>query len=182
MNRLLPGEVAGSGDPERPLRSLDDAGVRDRSDTILLPVGPSDGDRVGHLVDTAAEVAGMMEARVRVLHVFTPPRFRRVLERSVHDPDAPPDPDEVAPRVEPVGEALRRLDAPLWNWGTTMTVEGRLGDRVSDEIVAAAAAVDAKRILVGGRQRTPTGKAVYGSTAQEVMLDATCPVTFVRDG
>jgi len=43
-----------------------------------------------------------------------------------------------------------------------------------------AAEVDADLVVVSGRKRTPTGKAVFGSTAQTVLLDAPCPVTFVR--
>jgi nucleotide-binding universal stress UspA family protein len=47
-------------------------------------------------------------------------------------------------------------------------------------IVDAAEEVDADLVVVGGRRRSPTGKAVFGSTAQEVMLEAPCPVMFVR--
>jgi nucleotide-binding universal stress UspA family protein len=150
-------------------------------DTILLPIGESDGDRVDALASTAAEVAGMMETSVRVLHVFTPDRYANAAARLGYDADTLPAPDELAARVGPVRDTVNALADPLRAWGTTMTVDGRVGDAIGDEIVAAADATDAKRILVGGRRRTPTGKVVFGSTAQHVLLDAPCPVTFVRD-
>lgn len=148
-------------------------------ETILLPVGASDEDRLDRLARTASETAGMMQATVRVLHVFSPSRYDDVTAELSDDVALTP--DEVARRVSPVSELVDALEEPVRNWGTTMTVEGRIGENVGEEIIAAARATDAKRIIVGGRRRTPTGKAVFGSTAQNVLLDAPCPVTFVRD-
>jgi nucleotide-binding universal stress UspA family protein len=160
--------VAGSGDD-------------DRRDAILLPVGLSDQRRIESLASTAAEVGGLMQSTVCILHVFTEPRFERVAERLESDSGATPDPDEAARHVEPVRAVARRLSSPLRDYGSTLRIAGRVGETVSDEIVAAAAEVDAKQVLVGGRRRTPVGKVRTGSTAQRVLLDAPCPVTFVRD-
>lgn len=153
----------------------------DAHDTVVLPVGYSDADRVEALAHTAAEVAGMMETTVRVLHVFTEARYREVCDRLNHPADDRPAPDDLVGRVPPVRDVANLLEDPLRAWGTTMDVTARVGDDVGGEIVAAAEAADAKRVLVGGRRRTPTGKVVFGSTAQRVMLSAPCPVTFVRD-
>jgi nucleotide-binding universal stress UspA family protein len=35
-------------------------------------------------------------------------------------------------------------------------------------------------LVVGGRGRSPTGKAVFGSTVETVLRRAPCPVTYVR--
>jgi nucleotide-binding universal stress UspA family protein len=58
-------------------------------------------------------------------------------------------------------------------------IRGAVGD-YSEQVVSVAEALEADLVLVGGRKRSPTGKAVFGSVAQEILLSAPCPVTFVR--
>ncbi|UPM42219.1 universal stress protein [Halocatena salina] len=43
-------------------------------------------------------------------------------------------------------------------------------------ILETAEEIDAKRICIAGRKRTPTGKAVFGSVTQGVILSTTRPV------
>jgi len=50
----------------------------------------------------------------------------------------------------------------------------------ADEILAAADAVDAGLIVIGLRRRSPVGKLFLGSSAQQVLLDASCPVVAVK--
>ncbi|MFB6126143.1 MAG: universal stress protein [Halolamina sp.] len=150
-------------------------------ETVLVAVGRAGGDRLGALADAAAEVAGPMHATVRVLHVFEPDRFQRAVAELEYDGDRRPAPDALARRVAPVRTVVRDLAGPLRDHGVPLRVAGRIGDDVAGEIVAEAEAVDATRVVVGGRRRTPTGKAVFGSTAQHVLIDAAAPVTFVRD-
>jgi len=178
MTEPVADEFVESGELDVPLA---EGGVDDRRDAVLLPVGRSDERRVESLASTAAEVGGLMQSTVCLLHVFTKPRFEQVAERLGYDSDAPPDPDEAARHVSPVRAVARQLGTPLRDYGSAMHISGRVGETVSDEIVAAAEDVDAKQVLVGGRRRTPVGKVKTGSTAQRVLLDAPCPVTFVRD-
>lgn len=58
---------------------------------------------------------------------------------------------------------------------------GRIGDP-AEEIVAYAADVDARYVVVGGRPRSPVGKAVFGSVSQAVLLKADRPVLSVISG
>ena len=63
------------------------------------------------------------------------------------------------------------------------TVEpiGRVGEP-TEEILAAAAEFDARYVVIGGHRRSPVGKALFGSTTQEVLLESDRPVVTVMRG
>lgn len=52
---------------------------------------------------------------------------------------------------------------------------GRVGD-VTEEILAAVSTRDPRFLVIGGRRRSPAGKALFGNTAQQLLLNADCPV------
>lgn len=54
------------------------------------------------------------------------------------------------------------------------------GKDVADEIVETAQVRQARLIVIGLRRRRPTGKFLFGSNAQRVLLDAECPVLAVK--
>lgn len=59
-----------------------------------------------------------------------------------------------------------------------VNTSGRVGDPTT-EIVAEADRIDARYIVVGGRKRSPTGKAIFGSVAQSVILNTSRPVVAI---
>ncbi|ELZ35012.1 universal stress protein uspa-like protein [Halogeometricum pallidum JCM 14848] len=143
---------------------------------VLVAVGPTDSDRLDRLVEETVDVAGPTGATVVLAHIFSPEDFEDRVEALGFDRGANDvSPDSVAVRYSVIREFANRLDAE----GIDYEVRGTVG--VEDEgITALAEESDADRILVGGRKRSPTGKAVFGSLAQQIMLSAPCPVTFVR--
>jgi nucleotide-binding universal stress UspA family protein len=54
------------------------------------------------------------------------------------------------------------------------------GDEPAEVIVSQAVAADARLVVIGMRRRSPVGKMLLGSTAQEVLFTAPCPVVTAR--
>lgn len=83
--------------------------------------------------------------------------------------------DSIADFAEQV--AKESLDEPF----DGVSGMGRVGDP-ADRITRAADSLNARYIVIGARKRSPTGKALFGSTTQAVLLSSTCPVvTVLRD-
>lgn len=146
-------------------------------DTILLAVGADNDDRIRRLGEETAAVAGPCGSEVVLVHVYTEEEFDRSRDRLNIDPQSEEStPDHVASRHA----SIRDLEDRMAEDDIPTQVRGVVGDR-GRSIVELSEEVEADRVVVGGRRRSPTGKAVFGSVAQEVMLSAPCPVTFVRE-
>lgn len=71
----------------------------------------------------------------------------------------------------------------LTDEGLSTTLCGvRENNRRADAILDVVESMDADRIYLYSRKRSPTGKAVFGSTVQRVILNARVPVTIVPFG
>ncbi len=72
--------------------------------------------------------------------------------------------------------------------GTQLTEEGiehrildyTVGDSLAEDLLAAARKNEVELLIIGLRRRSPVGKLVMGSTAQELLLNADCPVLAVK--
>jgi len=148
-------------------------------ETVLLAVGESDKGRIGPLAETTADIAGPAEATVALAHVFTNEEYESAQSNLDFDPESEMTPDDVAKRYV----TIRKLGDAMEAAGVDFTWHGRLTDDEDSQgetVVALAEELGADLVIIGGRKRSPAGKAVFGSTAQEILLEAPCPVTFVR--
>ena len=146
-------------------------------ETVVLAVGSEDEERAERLADEIAAVAGPADAEVVLTHVFDAEEFDGIRTKLGVDGGSEGSiPDMVAERHT----ATRRLSEALSAAGVRHSVRGAVGD-LAEEVVGTAERLDADRVVVGGRQRSPAGKAVFGSVAQEVLISAPCPVTFVPE-
>ena len=145
-------------------------------ETILLAVGSGDVHRSTELAATTVDIAEPTDATVVLTHVFTAREYEAVLDRlSLESAGDDLDPDEVAAQHATVRELAMTLEANDVDY----EIRGAVGEH-GESVVDLAAELGADRVVIGGRRRSPTGKAIFGSTAQQVLLSAPCPATFVR--
>jgi nucleotide-binding universal stress UspA family protein len=79
------------------------------------------------------------------------------------------------------GAEVDRLDARLRGSGVQYDIRQMVrGREPAEEIVDAAHELAATVIVIGLRRRTPTGKLLFGSQAQRILLDAECAVLAVK--
>jgi nucleotide-binding universal stress UspA family protein len=49
-----------------------------------------------------------------------------------------------------------------------------------EQVLKVAREINAQTLVIGLRRRSPTGKLIFGSTAQQLLLEAPCPVLAVK--
>ena len=78
-------------------------------------------------------------------------------------------------------ESIEGVHAKLHESGVEHEVRQLVrGVDPADDLIAVADEVDADLIVSGLRRRTPVGKLIMGSNAQQILLDAACPVLAVK--
>jgi nucleotide-binding universal stress UspA family protein len=146
--------------------------------TIVLAAGGGNGDLVDRLAATATDIADPADAEIILAHVFSDAEYDEARDRLNLSQDSEVTPSAIAQRKTDVRDLVDRLTES----GLNVTTYGRLAGGASrgERLAEIAEEVDADMVVVGGRDRSPAGKALFGSTSQDVLLEAACPVTFVR--
>jgi nucleotide-binding universal stress UspA family protein len=76
-------------------------------------------------------------------------------------------------------DSIEQISARLADEGISVEVCEEEGD-VGTTVLSVAAELSPDAIVMAGRKRSPVGKAIFGSVTQEVILNASSPVTVVR--
>jgi nucleotide-binding universal stress UspA family protein len=98
----------------------------------------------------------------------------------VHAVNSLPGGDETDAEASRDGEdALNVVAARLDGLATVETRQFVRGNEPATDLLAHADAVDADELVIGVRERTPTAKVVFGSTAQRVLLRSNRPIAVV---
>ncbi|QLG63842.1 universal stress protein [Halorarum salinum] len=129
-------------------------------------------DRSEQAAEVVAEAARLGEAfgePVHAVHVLTREEFVDLERTSVDDTGR-------AMPLDRIREVAARIaEERVEDAGVTAEAVGLVGDP-SDEIVNYADEHGASYVVVGGRKHSPVGKALFGSVAQSILLDAHHPV------
>lgn len=129
---------------------------------IILGYVPTAGGRAA--LDAAAEEAEAHRATLLII---------RAVDPSARDGSS---------TVTADAQLQERVDA-LRGQGLSVEVDVRKipdGQSAGGTLVWAAQEEDADLIVIGHRRRSPVGKLLLGSDAQEVLLGADCPVLTVK--
>jgi nucleotide-binding universal stress UspA family protein len=120
-------------------------------------------DATGYLAVTeAAREARWRETDVVIVNAVESAGYTRPTAADERDLDA------LAARLDTVGVPHRIRHLNIGS-GTA-----------SDAVLGVAQEVGAELLVVGIQRRSPVGKALLGSNAQRIILNATCPVLTVR--
>lgn len=132
-------------------------------------------DRV---VEVAADLADAYDDELIVLHVLERDESEELpLDSGAYTYEV--DDDGEYNRADHAMEIATKVRNRTLGNGSSAVPRGRSG-KPEEQIVNEANIEDARYLVIGGRQRTPVGKIIFGSTTQSVLLDADQPVVTVR--
>ncbi|MEO7448011.1 MAG: universal stress protein [Humibacillus sp.] len=91
--------------------------------------------------------------------------------------------DKLVDSRRAAGSVIDRLDADLVESGVPHEVRRiEHGSDPADQLLSVIEQERPRLLVIGIRHRTAVGKLLLGSTAQRLLLDATCPVLAVKAG
>jgi|SRR6056297_347637 len=132
-------------------------------------------ERAKEAVSEAVKIADAFGDAVHVVHVLSKSEFLELERAEVNKSGRAVEMDRIREHAAELAE--KASSEAVDEDGLPVDVEyvGLVGDAVT-RIVQYADDRDARYIVVGPHKKSPTGKALFGSTSQQVLLSANCPV------
>lgn len=125
-------------------------------------------DRADAVIEEATNLGTAFDEVVHLVHVMSRSEFvkrqRDEYEKGGHGVD----PDEIRAIAAEIAQERAGDDSSYQAVG--------LVGKAEEEIVKYADRENASYIVVSSKKRSPTGKALFGSVSQSVLLNADCPV------
>lgn len=125
-------------------------------------------DRASRVLTEAETLARAFDDEVHVVYAITRSEFVDLEQTSYDETGQALSMDDVKSHAREYAESVADLDVEHESIGLVGTP--------ADEVVRYASDVSARYIVVAPKKRSPTGKALFGSVAQSVLLNADCPV------
>lgn len=139
---------------------------------ILVAVGEEE-QNASAIAEHVAEIATGVGAEVTLFRAFTEGEFSDWLDEMGYDSAQPV---ELAQRHRVVNEMANILR----DSNVKLTVEARVGPP-AESVVDYVEQNEVDHVFLGGRRRSPTGKALLGSVGQQVLLRVDTPCTLMLD-
>ena len=136
---------------------------------VTVDEAPDEG-----LLLEAERLATDRELELHVVHVIGESEFKQLEETSIEETGQPLDLDTVRNYAKKVADEAASGTISAY---TPVGLEGEEAAR----IVQYVSKVEADYVVIGGRKRSPVGKAMFGSVSQSVLLNADCPVLLVKN-
>lgn len=138
---------------------------------VLLAIDTNQ-ERMDQAVKTVMDLQGHEKISVTALNVFE--EFDATDEGGRVDSESLYDESNIPESVELARERLENTDIE--------TTVRREHGKPAETILRVASEIDANAIVMTGRKRSPTGKVLFGSVTQSVLLSAECPVIVTTTG
>ena len=138
---------------------------------MVVVAAIDDSSMLRNIVTQADDLAQAYEDEVHIIHVIEESEYTKMAEKGVSTRMEGQEmlEEEIASEVT---EGIEEVVSSKYD------VVGLVGD-VGKEIVEYADKNDAQYIVMGGRKRSPVGKAFFGSVTQFVLLGTERPVVAV---
>jgi len=128
-------------------------------------------ERAKKAVREAAVLAEQFGDVVHVVHVLSQSEFVDLEQTEVQKTGRAIDMD----RIRDHAAKLAKRATEDVETDAALEYVGLVGN-AADKVLGYAADNDARYVVVGPRKKSPTGKVLFGSTSQEILLNADCPV------